>query len=149
MPKLLSILAMTLLILGVTPMHNDDATTNSGDEYSKYDNGGTSLTDDTSTDSSVTVEVESIWKALTRDEYLYFTNVGLKTRVMDFYGGKSFAYEPYEYYKVDHSGYTIYNVRYAIDFSEKLEVVHYERGSSWKSVLRVSDVGQTWCYGCQ
>ena len=146
MPKLLPILMMTLLILGVTPMHNDAS---EGGDYSKYDNDGSSLSDDSSGGSSITIEVDSIWKNLTRDEYLYFTNVGLKTRVMDFYGGKSFAYEPYEYYKVDHSGYTIYNVRYAIDFSEKLEVVHYERGSSWKSVLRVSDVGQTWCYGCQ
>ena len=148
MPKLLPILMMTLLILGVTPMHNDDSTSSGGDNYSQYDNGGSSLSDDSS-GSSLTIEVDSIWKNLTRDEYLYFTNVGLKTRVMDFYGGKSFAYEPYEYYKVAHSGYTIYYVRYAIDFSEKLEVVHYERGSSWKSVLRVSDVGQTWCYGCQ
>ena len=146
MPKLLSILAMVLLVFGVAPMHADDTTT-SGDDYSKYEDGGTSL--DTNTDSSTTVEVDSIWKQLTRDEYLYFTNVGLKTRVMDFYGGKSFAYEPYEYYKTDHSGYTIYYVHYNIDFNEKLEVVHYERGSSWKSVLRVSDVGQTWCYGCQ
>ena len=146
MPKLLSILAMALLVFGVAPMHADDTTT-SGDDYSKYEDGGTSL--DTNSDSSTTVEVDSIWKQLTRDEYLYFTNVGLKTRVMDFYGGKSFAYEPYEYYKTDHSGYTIYYVHYNIDFNEKLEVVHYERSSSWKSVLRVSDVGQTWCYGCQ
>ena len=129
-------------------MHNDDSTSSGGDNYSQYDNGGSSLSDDSS-GSSLTIEVDSIWKNLTRDEYLYFTNVGLKTRVMDFYGGKSFAYEPYEYYKTDHSGYTIYYVHYNIDFNEKLEVVHYERSSSWKSVLRVSDVGQTWCYGCQ
>ena len=97
MPKLLALLMIGLLILGVAPMHNDGST-DSGDttdNYSQYENGG----DTTTTDKNgASVEVESIWKNLTRDEYMYFTNVELKTKVMDFYGGKSFAYEPYEYY---------------------------------------------------
>jgi len=150
MPKLLAILMMTLLILGVAPMHNDGGSTdtNTDDNYSNYE-GGSTDTDSGDSSNSVSVEVESKWKNLTRDEYMYFTNVELKTKVMDFYGGKSFAYEPYEYYKVAHSGYTVYYVHYKIDFSEKLEVVHYDRGSSWKSILRVSDVANSWCYGCQ
>ena len=149
MPKLVAILMMTLLIVGVTPMHNDGGSTTdtNTDNYSQYDNGGSSNTDSGSS-VDFSVNVDSIWKNLTRDEYMYFTNVELKTRVMDFYGGKTFAYEPYEYYKVDHSGYTIYYVHYKIDFNEKLEVVHYERGSGWKSIIRVSDVAQSWCYGC-